>query len=79
MSDLIDKTGGPAFAATATSASDDVYHQPGMDLRDYFAAHAMVGLIAHVPADRIAALSYRAADDMIEARTKDSAKDGGAS
>ena len=68
MSDLIDKTGGPAFAATATSASDDVYHQSGTDLRDYFAANAMAGLIAHVPADRVAALSYEAADAMIAAR-----------
>jgi hypothetical protein len=68
MSGLSDKTGGPAFADTAPSASDDVYHQLGMDLRDYFAAHAMAGLIAHVPAERVAALSYKAADAMIAAR-----------
>jgi hypothetical protein len=67
MTNLSDKTGGPAFAAAATSASDDVYHQSGMDLRDYFAAHAMAGLIAHVPAERVAALSYEAADAMIAA------------
>jgi hypothetical protein len=44
---MTDKTGGPAFAATATSASDDVYHQPGMTLRDYFAAAALQGHLAY--------------------------------
>jgi hypothetical protein len=40
----------------------------GMTLRDYFAAAALTGLIARVPADRVVALSYEAADAMIAAR-----------
>lgn len=36
-----DKTDNPeAFASCATSSMGDVYHQPGMTLRDYFAAHS---------------------------------------
>lgn len=34
-----DKTGGPAFPTYPT-------HTPGMTLRDYFAAHALVGMLS---------------------------------
>lgn len=48
-----ESNGRAAFAATATSASDDVYHQPGMSLRDYFAAAALTGLGTWIPEPRI--------------------------
>lgn len=68
----IDKTGGPAFPeAIAVSPAGDVYPgMSGMTLRDYFAAAALTGLIARVPADRVSALSYKAADDMLTERMK---------
>lgn len=34
------KDGEPAFAAMGIGASDDVYHETGMSLRDYAAIHA---------------------------------------
>jgi hypothetical protein len=37
---LIDKDGGPAFAAMAISPAGDVYHSEGMTLRDWFAGQA---------------------------------------
>jgi len=45
----------------------------GMDLRDYFAAKAMEGLIVGINEPRfytIAAMAYEAADAMMEARKK---------
>jgi hypothetical protein len=45
-----------------------LYPDPGMSLRDYFAAAALTGLVVRVPAERVAALSYAAADAMIAAR-----------
>lgn len=33
--------GGPAFAALASSPMGDVYEQPGMTLRDWFAGQAL--------------------------------------
>jgi hypothetical protein len=42
---------------------------PGMTLRDYFAAKAMQGEIRHqINIDELAALSYRVADAMLQAR-----------
>lgn len=52
-----------------------VSSQPGMDLRDYFAAKAMQGFIAAlvnddsvVPYTHITAMAYKMADVMVEAR-----------
>jgi hypothetical protein len=45
----------------------------GMDLRDYFAAAAMQGLLAssvHAPLDEFVKRAYEVADAMMEARTK---------
>jgi len=47
--------------------------QDGMDLRDYFAAKAMQGLLAssvHAPLDEFVKRAYEVADAMMEARTK---------
>lgn len=69
------ETGGPAFPAAFTS------HQPGMTLRDYFAAQAMTAVIAdrletrNPPqdmshAEAIAYDCYILAEAMLEAREK---------
>jgi hypothetical protein len=47
--------------------------QTGMDLRDYFAAKAIQGLLAssvHAPLDEFVKRAYEVADAMMEARTK---------
>jgi hypothetical protein len=65
-------TGGPAFPCEEQTNWTD----PGMTLRDYFAAKAMQGLMAHdrVPLDWpeevIADSAYRQADAMLKARTE---------
>lgn len=51
------------------------YYQEGMDLRDYFAAKAMQGLLTTVKDeewqyDEVAAIAYEMADAMMEAREK---------
>ena len=70
-------TGGPAFPGT--NAYGSVYD--GMTLRDYFAAKAMQGMIAHEERAkqlgshnlgdfdvRVAVCAYRYADAMLKAR-----------
>jgi len=70
-------TGGPAFPAT----NHHGHKLEGMTLRDYFAAKAMQGLIAHEERAkqlgshnlgdfdvRVAVCAYRYADSMLEAR-----------
>jgi hypothetical protein len=52
----------------------DVY-STGMDLRDYFAARAMQGLLntalnENVPKDQVAEVAYKIADSMMKARSK---------
>lgn len=59
-------TGGPAFPF-------EFKGREGMTLRDYFAAKAMQGLVAHggcsaTTADLLAEWSYRIADGMLAAR-----------
>jgi hypothetical protein len=73
-------TGGPAFPVPGLHGNSDY---DGMDLRDYFAAKAMQGLIAHEERAkqlgshnlgdfdvRVAVCAYRYADAMLEARGK---------
>lgn len=70
-------TGGPAFP-TGTWEYDSQnnvlpYQEPGMTLRDYFAAAVMQGICAsgpgsHMTNDRIAAEAYEMADAMLKAR-----------
>lgn len=61
---------------TATLIHDEVIHTGGMDLRDYFAAKAIQGILASDPDDpdhedgllAVAILSYDIADAMMKAR-----------
>lgn len=59
-------------------AFPNVTNQQGMDLRDYFAAHAMQGLIHHFDFGRfrddplrVAMWAYDAADAMMKAREQE--------
>lgn len=78
MSEKI-KDGGPAFPAeSARIIGPDIYIYEGMTLRDYFAAKAMSGILAHLENhmerfldlhdEDIAKFAYRQADAMLEAR-----------
>ena len=71
-------TGGPAFPC---AESENHYRDVGMTLRDYFAAKAMQGLIAHEERakqlgshnlgdfdERVAVAAYRYANAMLKAR-----------
>ena len=78
--------GGSAFpVAEARNASDQLllYAQPGMTLRDYFAAKAMQSWISASPkldgeplngtvdnAERLSVVAYRYADAMLKERDK---------
>ena len=72
-------TGGPAFPNSFPDTPDDEYYVAnGMTLRDYFAAKAMQGAIAHglFNADKassdyaeyVATVAYVYADAMLKAR-----------
>ena len=67
-------TSGPAFPRSETLYPDGRTSDPGADgisMRDYFAAKAMQGYLAHGKAydfDDIAQVSFRVADAMIKAR-----------
>ena len=64
------ENGGPAFPSTLT---DDTLHVPGMTLRDYFAAQAMLGYIAgkyDLYPYEIPMKAYKIADAMLEERAK---------
>ena len=66
MSEKIE-TGGPAFPTNYKHRAND----PGMDLRDYFAAKAMQGFLAAEYAyrpDGWAKEAYEMADAMLKAR-----------
>lgn len=61
-----------AFPTTIDNEGYQIDHQ-GMDLRDYFAAKAMQGLLATTKEeqwfpDEVAGISYEVADAMIKAR-----------
>lgn len=65
--------GGPAFPLAFTHA--EMGHFPGMSLRDYFAAHALAGELAHqslknCDADEMATACYQLADAMLAARKR---------
>jgi hypothetical protein len=62
--------GGPAFPVSAESYRKSV---PGMTLRDFFAAHALTGMLANTSLGqmpRYAIVAYEIADAMIAQRTK---------
>lgn len=68
------QTGGPAFPEIGNVAyNSDWESEPGMTLRDFFAAKAMQGLISHhdtwgLPESGIALKAYEMADLMLSAR-----------
>lgn len=78
------KDGGPAFPVSTGNASEghqdghSTWQFPGMTLRDYFAAKAMQGMVAHDPesfarvgeviGEAIARQAYSVADAMLDAR-----------
>jgi hypothetical protein len=74
-------TGGPAFPhklESKTPAGDNLFlvtpgDEPGMSLRDYFAAKAMQGLVENanwrgMPEDALAKAAYDMANAMLKAR-----------
>lgn len=75
---MTDKTGGSAFPMLGSVAyNSDWSIDPGMTLRDYFAAKAMQGLLSNdqckpfgmsASATDIAKKSYLMADEMLRAR-----------
>ncbi|MBT0363626.1 hypothetical protein [Morganella morganii] len=78
---MTDKTGGSAFPMLGSVAyNSDWSIDPGMTLRDYFAAKAMQGIITTAAApiltslagldDDIAKTAYELADAMLRAREK---------
>lgn len=68
--------GGPAFAALAIGPAGDVYHQPGMTLRDWFAGQALAmcaathGWPTSGDGPQIAERAYAIADAMLAERSK---------
>ena len=77
---MMDNTNWSAFPQYIVS-NNETYVQGGMTLRDYFAAKAMQGLIAHEERakqlgshnlgdfdERVAVAAYRYADAMLKAR-----------
>lgn len=75
-----ENNGGPAFPELGNVGYNSEWqNEPGMTLRDYFAAKAMQGWIASFPADachpavsgicdKLAKQSYELADAMLKAR-----------
>ena len=68
--------GGPAFPGTQyASGVSPSGHSQGMHMRDYFAAHALTGLLAHPASDshnnaELVIQAYNLADDMLKQRAK---------
>ena len=65
--------GGPAFPSEQGSTEDGTWNQtyePGMSVRDWFAGHALTGILEGGVADRspekVAADAYSFADAMLE-------------
>lgn len=73
-----DKEGGSAFPIPASDLSGSYEPEPGMSLRDYFAAKAMAAFNANpgswgspnVNDEEIAKMAYRQADAMLAERDK---------
>jgi hypothetical protein len=72
---MTDTTGGPAFPTTQENGCNS--GEPGMTLRDYFAAKAVQGLLAQSMGTALgsdpyfaAEYAYAMADAMIKARNK---------
>lgn len=69
-----DKTGGPAFPFVSHGGfHEHQYIDPGMTLRDWFAAQALVGLLAHASGESphtSPSMAYQLADEMLLIRNK---------
>jgi hypothetical protein len=66
-------TGGPAFPLHNHGAQTLGLHVTGMNLRDYFAAKAVTGLltaeiVGEYSNEHVAEIAYRIADAMLKAR-----------
>lgn len=64
-------TGGPAFPVQSVYIEDQSTNSHGMNLRDYFAAKAMQGMMHDVSqpvGEVIAEWAYQVADAMLKAR-----------
>lgn len=68
--------GGPAFPSEHARNGDFYCPHPGMSLRDWFAAQALMGILAahaqrpHADLEMVASGAYKAADLMLAAREK---------
>ena len=72
------ETGGPAFPSEVWDSEGCPQHTQGMNLRDYFAAVAMNGLLSQSNGTALssevsiaAGYAYKMADAMLEARKPD--------
>lgn len=75
--DFFDKAGGVAFPYVAEGGPDSGLHaeiQPGMTLRDYFAAQALTGFVRWFPnlsdEKEAAKRAYHFSDAMLDARKR---------
>ena len=68
------ETGGPAFPAEVWAPDGVPEHSEGMSIRDYFAAKALQGGLAHnrpaADAEGWAKWAYKMADAMLKARSQ---------
>lgn len=70
---MSEKDGGPAFPTLET---ETLHPQWGMTIRDYFAAHAINGMLATAifpegwTPEKMAGAAYKFADAMLIARSK---------
>jgi len=68
--------GGPAFPFVLEASGANQYYEPGMSLRDYFAAKAMQSLLSAFLGDQIKenanieSTAYQIADAMLAERAK---------
>jgi hypothetical protein len=65
--------GGPAFPQTDTTNRNDQHIYRGLSMRDYYAGHALAGIIASVgrgDLNLIASAAYEFADAMLAKRDR---------
>lgn len=68
---MTDEKNFSAFPCAAFSPADDMIHQRGMTMRDWFAGMALQGLIAHYGGDCAGPdLAYQYADNMMKERVR---------
>lgn len=72
MSNRLIETGGPAFPGE----NEFGYEEPGMDMRDYFAAQVLTSIISsencsHMTDERKVIYAYSVADTMLKVRLSD--------